>query len=55
MIGKGKWLGAGTGRSGAENLETMKAKCRYLDQMWGAVGNTAVFEQRSSVTAVLCV
>lgn len=57
LIAEGKQLRAGTGRFGAENLETVKAKWRCLDQMWGALGNTAVFEQRSSVTtgAVGCV
>lgn len=50
MIGEGKLLRAGIGRFGADNLETLKVKWRYLDQMWGIVGNTAVFEQRSSGT-----
>lgn len=31
---------------GVENLETRKAKRRRLEQMWSAVGSTAVFEWR---------
>ena len=43
--GERKCLRAGTDRFGVENLET-RTKWRRLEQVWSAVGSTAVFEWR---------